>query len=198
MKAVFERYRLTTYERRFAVFAGLLVLFVVHVTLVHPHLGEWSVIRGEIGKLENDLTRFRDQIGKRTQFESTLQDLEESDANRIDAAHKILRLMQERIGAIGEETGFPTGSFQAPRIRNNEDDLLETYQMREFEITPERSVDIRSLLGFLFALSRDDWTITVHFLSIDKRRATEPDRIMVRISLTAYFQVKPSTVADVE
>ncbi len=193
MKSLFDRYKLTTYERRFAVFFGLALLAIVHVSLIHDQLGLWSEYQDKIRERENTLELRQGKLDQEQALRRKLESLEESYANRITADYNIFGFMQEKVREISRASGFPNSGLKQP-LQGGDDAEELAYRKRTFRIVEE--ADAVSLLNFLISLSSDDWVICVDF--IDLKKAKRSDILQCNMNLTVYYQVQPSAEAGAE
>ena len=175
MKGYFSK--LSSTERRFVVFVGLLFFLVINIFFVWPHFSDWGVIRGRLDTATATLETFNAMFEKTNALAIEVEKMQRGGGNvpAEDQAVSFLRTIQSQ----AQQSGVAVGGTGRLITRTNQF-FMEQIQTITVEAGEKQLVD------FLYNLGSGDSLVRVRDLSVRPNPAHQ--QLQANLTLIASYQ----------
>lgn len=181
-----EKLNLKPNEIRIVVGMGFILFAVLNVMFVWPQFGEVAKTQKQIKQLQDDLVRYKKEIGNAPSYEAKLKQLEKEGGTLPDAeqALNLIRTVQSLAAASGVIPNGITPVNRAGATSNPQDFFEEqSVTMGILDTQEEKLVD------FLYSLSTGNSLIRVRDMNL--RPDAVNQKLQGSLTLTASYQKKP-------
>lgn len=195
MNAFLDRYDLSPFERRLAVFLVVAFFLVFNMILVWPRFGEWGEIQEKNEKANQSLQSYQKQLDKRSDLEKRLAELKRlgSDVLPDERGSQLVELIQQK----ARQSNMNNINIQPSRARPSPRGRMPESKERFFEqkfYSLNAEADTKDVVDFLLAIANEDLVVRVHNLELTPRNHL----LRCKMLLVANYQLQPSEEAGVE
>ena len=186
MSQALGKMNLRPFERRLLVGVLVVLVLIFNFVFIWPHFWDWGKTRARLYKAQDNLERYEQEIGRKSEYETKNKELEEEGAAVAadDQANLFFRTVMNQASISG--VSLPATTRQSS---STNEFFLEQLQTFRFQAGEEELVD------FLYSLGEGDSLIRARGLSL--RCNASRQQLEGSIDLVASYQkkVKPGARA---
>lgn len=188
MNNILDKLNLRPQERRLVVIVGVVVFVVLNIWMVLPQFGQVAIWEQRKGDAEKKLKTFKDELGRKPQYEKRLKELESQGGFVADEERALSLLKDAQSEAL-------LANLKAIRYDSSQRSVSSRTNAFFDEQVLVISVDTgeKELVDFLYNMGARNTLIRVRAMSL----RPDPTRMRLQgeITLVESFQKKKPTVA---